>query len=77
MGDYEDDDPPSRHLQFALEDALRDARLANENLTRVQARCSELLGETRAQRMAAETLTDPTEWKTAFEKALAALRGKK
>jgi len=54
----------------------RDFDQAIDNLTSVQKRCSELLNENRAMRMAAQSLCDAAEWKHAVEKALAALAGK-
>ena len=54
----------------------RELRQARANLTATQNRCTELLDETRAQRMAAKTFCDSAEWMVAFEKALASLRGK-
>jgi hypothetical protein len=50
---------------------------AYANLTATQFRCTELLTEVRAQRMAAATLCEPDEWSAAVAKALAELTGKK
>ena len=55
----------------------RDHAQVNDQLTIVQARCSELLNENRAMKMAAASLVEPAEWKATFEKALASLTGKR
>jgi FtsZ-binding cell division protein ZapB len=59
-----------------LERLERDHKQAIEQLTVVQTRCSELLTENRALKMAAATLVEPAEWKRTFEKALATLQRK-
>ena len=59
-----------------LERLERDNVQLNDNMTSCQIRCSELLNENRALRMAAATLVEPAEWKKTYEKALASLQGK-
>jgi ubiquinone biosynthesis protein UbiJ len=56
--------------------ALRkELKLANENLSSVQARCSELFTENRAMKMAAASLVNPQEWAAAVDKAMKDLKG--
>jgi hypothetical protein len=53
----------------------RDLRQTNQNLTATQTRCSVLLEENRAMRMAAQSLCESVGWAKAVAKALADLRG--
>jgi hypothetical protein len=56
-----------------VERTYRELRELRENLTATQARCTELLNENRAMKMAAETLVALNEWNAAVDKALRSL----
>ena len=63
--------------RVATEQVERELREMRECLKATQERCSELLTENRAMRMAAASLCDPVEWNAAVGKALEALMGKR
>lgn len=58
-----------------VERTHRELRVLRENLAAVQERCTDLLTENRAMKIAAASLVAKVEWDAAVDKALLALRG--